>query len=435
MQVPGKATDLSDTRGYFKYWLLPLLRNPSLYNEYLAYRHQGLDSYVRFGGLLLALIYVMTLASSWLYYPQLDPAEAQQWLFGCLLVNVMATIPVLLVQFRVFRNHYDLLALPFATVVTVKFAVMPHLFSHPGVAMAESYFCILAIFLVSLALRLSIFYIAAYLGLSIVLSIALLLAILPADAIAWSEMFFYLLAISAVCMKVSMIQDASQAQSFILSGIVKEKNQELTRLADEDSLTGLANRRAFDTALKHQWQSSKRNRTAVAVLFIDVDHFKPYNDHYGHDAGDICLRHIATAIQTGLLRESDLAARYGGEEFVVLLADISEQGALEVAHRVLEQIDMQALPHAGIGAGKHVTASIGVAWANPATSLAEDGFRELLRRADDALYRAKRRGRHLVEMARPADGGEPMETGLCQDVASNCETIQPGGLKSSSPTD
>lgn len=423
MYARESGVDLSNTTSYLREWLIPLLRSRSLYKRYLAYRHQGLDVYVRFGGLLLGLIYVMTLAGSWLYYPQLDPAEARQWLLGCLLVNVMATIPVLLAQFRFWRNNYDLMALPFAIVITVKLAVMPQLFSHPGVAMAESYFCILAIFLISLALRLSIFSVAAYIGLSIVLSIALLLAILPASAIAWDELFFYLIAISGVCMKVSMIQDASQAQTFILAGIIEEKNLALTRLADEDGLTGLANRRAFDTALKQQWQSSKRNRTALAVLFIDVDHFKPYNDHYGHDAGDICLRNIATSIRSALLRESDLAARYGGEEFVVLLADISEQGALDVAHRVLEHIDMQALPHAGIGPGHHVTASIGVAHTVPGTSQADDGFRELLRRADDALYQAKHRGRHRVEIADPAGCGEAVKIDLDQDAASNHELV------------
>lgn len=400
MRTSGISIDLATTASYLREWLRPLWRTQHLHHTYRAYRHRGLGAYVRSGGLLLmSLVLFMTLASSWLYYPQLDTVEAQRWLFGCILVNLMTAIPVLMVQWRRWRRHYDLVAVPFATIITVKLAVMPQLFAHPGASQAESYFCFLAVVLITLALRLGIFAIAAYLSLSSLLTVGLLAAVLPLDSIAWDRLFFYLFAVSAVCMKVAMLHDASQAQTFILSGVIEEKNRELSRLADEDSLTGLANRRAFDTAIKHQWLASKRQRTAVAALFIDVDHFKRFNDHYGHDAGDLCLRQVAGAISSALLRESDLAARYGGEEFVILLADISERGALDVAERILARVDALALPHAGIGTSTTVTVSIGVALANPADCAAEDGYRQLLRQADRALYQAKHAGRHQVAVA------------------------------------
>ncbi|MFP5441789.1 MAG: diguanylate cyclase, partial [Gammaproteobacteria bacterium] len=182
----------------------------------------------------------------------------------------------------------------------------------------------------------------------------------------------------------------------------EELIQELSRLAHQDALSGLANRREFDRRLATEWDRLRREQKPLTVLFIDVDHFKAYNDHYGHSAGDEALTAVGKAIAGALLRPADLAARYGGEEFVVLLPDTDDCGAEDVAERVMAAINRLAIPHAMSPTAGHVTASIGVATVLPATA---DSPQQLLERADGALYAAKQGGRWQVRVAPEPDTG------------------------------
>lgn len=163
-----------------------------------------------------------------------------------------------------------------------------------------------------------------------------------------------------------------------------------------DPLTGLHNRRHFDDVLVREWERARRGQSPLAVLFIDIDNFKSYNDNHGHGAGDDCLASVGKAIGQSLQRTSDLAARYGGDEFVVLLPDTDLNGALEVARRVKGAIGALDIPHSGSRFGR-VTSSIGVAQQVPGQDHTSD---ELLDRADRALYAAKQAGRDGV-MAAP----------------------------------
>ena len=176
-----------------------------------------------------------------------------------------------------------------------------------------------------------------------------------------------------------------------------DANDKLASLSLTDGLTGIANRRRFDHAIEFEVNRAGRAGSPLALLMIDVDFFKNYNDHYGHQAGDDCLRQIAALLQTHARRASDLAARYGGEEFVLLAADTS----LDLAHTMAESIRgaVEALhkPHEASPLGC-VTCSIGVAALSPQESTSADLFIEL---ADQAMYRAKEQGRNQVVLARP----------------------------------
>ncbi|BCS97350.1 GGDEF domain-containing protein [Desulfoluna limicola] len=172
-----------------------------------------------------------------------------------------------------------------------------------------------------------------------------------------------------------------------------ESNRKLAHISISDGLTGLFNRRHFDSVYDAQWRSASRNSSPVSLLFIDIDHFKYFNDHYGHQAGDRCLQNVAGIIQSSVNRAHDLAARYGGEEFVVLLPHTSLDNALLIARRITVGIEQLAIEHAASPTSRNLTLSIGVSCMVPKGSRRPE---QLLKCADTALYRAKAAGRNQV---------------------------------------
>ncbi|MDH4871427.1 diguanylate cyclase [Pseudomonas sp. BN515] len=169
-----------------------------------------------------------------------------------------------------------------------------------------------------------------------------------------------------------------------------ELEARLQRLSQQDGLTGLFNRRYFDRQLNGEWRRLRRLGAPLALLMLDVDHFKAFNDRLGHQAGDDALRRVAQALQQSLQREGDVACRYGGEEFAIILANTAEDGAQHVADRVMEQVGELDIDHPGSPVGR-LTLSIGIAVSDPAR---EDQPDSLVSRSDAALYRAKREGRN-----------------------------------------
>lgn len=172
-------------------------------------------------------------------------------------------------------------------------------------------------------------------------------------------------------------------------------NRRLELLAREDGLTGLANRRQFDLSLEAEFARARRNGSCMALLMMDVDHFKHFNDHYGHLAGDDCLKRVAGVIRTGVSRETDVAARYGGEEFAAILPDTDLAGAVAVAEHLRNAVMHMNVEHA-LSTWGMVTVSIGVAACVPGTDASPS---MLVSWADKALYEAKGAGRNLTVSA------------------------------------
>jgi diguanylate cyclase (GGDEF)-like protein len=183
----------------------------------------------------------------------------------------------------------------------------------------------------------------------------------------------------------------------------KEAQDELQRLATRDGLTNVANRRSFDDTLNTEWRRASRESRALSLLMVDVDYFKSYNDTYGHQGGDDCLRRVAATLGEVVKRASDAVARYGGEEFAILLPATEPAGALIVAERIRAAVAALNLPHSGSSVAGHVTVSIGVASTNDTADGVPAG---LVAAADAALYRAKHEGRNRVAQA-PQEGVAP----------------------------
>jgi diguanylate cyclase (GGDEF)-like protein len=177
--------------------------------------------------------------------------------------------------------------------------------------------------------------------------------------------------------------------------ILSADREKLTALSNTDALTGLVNRRHFDRESAAIFASPSNAGKDVALLFIDVDHFKRYNDHYGHPSGDACLRAVASAVSGALQGASNLTARYGGEEFAILLVNENQTQAEMIAERVCKAVSEKALPHLNRKDGaEFVTISVGVSCGVISDRLTIKG---LIESADSALYAAKRRGRNRVE--------------------------------------
>jgi diguanylate cyclase (GGDEF)-like protein len=174
---------------------------------------------------------------------------------------------------------------------------------------------------------------------------------------------------------------------------LEQANEELQKLTNLDGLTGIANRRYHEDTLLREWRRCQRANSYLAAIMIDIDHFKLYNDHYGHIAGDHCLQQVARELQRGARRISDSVARYGGEEFVCLMPDCSAEAAIKVAELIRERIRALQIPHITSKIDTILTVSQGVAAMEPSRDTVPS---ELIRRADQALYQAKSQGRDRV---------------------------------------
>ncbi|PCJ45988.1 MAG: diguanylate cyclase response regulator [Gammaproteobacteria bacterium] len=168
-------------------------------------------------------------------------------------------------------------------------------------------------------------------------------------------------------------------------------SRKMEKLSYLDGLTHIYNRRGFDRAINSEWKRMMRDKNSLAFLMIDVDYFKKFNDHYGHQAGDECLKTIATALEDNLLRPADLVARYGGEEFAVLLPATDDIGALQVAIKLVSAIAQLKIAHSESDVANTVTISIGVAVTSSFDGLTQE---DLIKSADEYLYKAKSSGRN-----------------------------------------
>jgi diguanylate cyclase (GGDEF)-like protein len=181
-----------------------------------------------------------------------------------------------------------------------------------------------------------------------------------------------------------------------VSNELSAANQRLEELSQQDSLTGIANRRAFDFLIERQFREAKRRGESFSVALCDIDHFKAYNDRYGHLAGDECLKQVAAALARACKRPTDVAARFGGEEFALLLPETTTEGAVQVVERARQEVAALGIAHADSTTSNCVTFSAGI--ASFATERDKASL-DLAARADQALYRAKQLGRNRTETA------------------------------------
>lgn len=187
-------------------------------------------------------------------------------------------------------------------------------------------------------------------------------------------------------MRVVKVSDLMQLE-------LRNLSERLERISQIDPLTELYNKRHFNDAFQREWKSAVREGSPVSLLMIDIDHFKRYNDTYGHLQGDECLKAVAAEVRLAAARPRDVAARFGGEEFIVLLPETELVGATQVGEATLSRVRGLALEHSGSEAHRLVTVSVGVSAIRPSEV---DSMDALLRQADRALYAAKEAGRNCL---------------------------------------
>ncbi|PKO52640.1 MAG: sensor domain-containing diguanylate cyclase [Betaproteobacteria bacterium HGW-Betaproteobacteria-2] len=169
--------------------------------------------------------------------------------------------------------------------------------------------------------------------------------------------------------------------------------KKLEEFSFKDGLTGIANRRMFDSILETEWADARRNQSPVSLIMLDIDYFKQYNDEYGHIQGDICLTRVAGILNSASSRPRDFVARIGGEEFAIILPETDEASARKVAERCKLAIEQERIPHTKSGVSDFLTLSIGLATRIPAQT---DKALSLVEQADKALYQAKHQGRDRI---------------------------------------
>ncbi len=177
---------------------------------------------------------------------------------------------------------------------------------------------------------------------------------------------------------------------------LEDANRKLLNLSMIDGLTGVANRRMFDDTLEREWRRSQRAGESLALAMMDIDFFKRYNDGYGHQQGDLCLKAVAAAIEMSTVRPGDVVARYGGEEFAVLLPETELDGVAAVAERIRTNVETLRMRHKDSDVGDYITVSTGIAACVPAEGT---GPQVIVAAADRAMYLAKENGRNRVEAA------------------------------------
>ena len=242
--------------------------------------------------------------------------------------------------------------------------------------------------------------------------------------------FFFFLAVSAIGLLACLSNDI-QARDlyFRLRNVINEQaqlqkdNSELYLLAQHDPLTGLPNRRYFDEAFTKEWRRAERSRSPLSICMIDVDNFKAYNDHYGHQEGDRCLIKIASLLKQISQRPGDFIARFGGEEFILILAETDLQSAATVARKICEAVEQLNITHEYSQAAEVVTVSIGVAHEQPLPGVVDRMALQstLVRCADQALYEAKSSGKNCVEVYLPEEAVKQQYRSLSQQNSDYIE--------------
>lgn len=373
----------------------------SLRRDYEASREADLVRLVTAAWPLMVVLYVtVNLLTYGLYHGVMAGVDRQIAVFCSLLVGAIMTVALIMAHRPGLQRivlHWQ--PLPVGIILASKVAASLF-FTDPALARHGVVQTLLVMAICTLA-------VPKPLKTSILccLAGAAAFALLPwARSLHFGRLFMAYYADAAVIFLVlAWLQEHRNRQVFLQALLLARQNAEiqelnagLARLAREDAVSGVANRRHFDEVLPREWERARRERQPLALLFLDVDHFKQFNDLHGHPAGDDCLRQLGAILREFMRRPGDLAARYGGEEFTILLPGTDADGAWEVATRLLARIDALRIPHDASPTAPHITVSIGVASCIPPATTAAQAIVDAV---DNAMYDAKRQGRHQAVMS------------------------------------
>lgn len=363
------------------------------------------DTFARLVGpgtpLIVALVVAISLAGILLFDVRVANHDGRVWWAGESATALITMAVLFLVRLPAFsRGYASIVAVGSGSILAIKLLESIAFEDHAMATYAASV-CALTTNIIVLAFRLPPRISVAACAVAAVLSTCAALALgLP---LQWERFPVFVTVSTCVSLGIAHFTERQERVSYLQSVLLAHEsersrrlNAELAQIAQTDPLTGIANRRHFDAQLKGEWERARRSAQSVALLFVDVDHFKAFNDTYGHQAGDACLVRLAGVLKSLARRPADLAARYGGEEFVLLLPDTDLEGAQILARAVIEAVDALAIPHRTSEVTSTVTVSVGVAAKTATLSVESD---ELLRSADENVYRAKAEGRHRVSIA------------------------------------
>ncbi|MHB8136955.1 MAG: GGDEF domain-containing protein [Smithellaceae bacterium] len=321
------------------------------------------------------------------------------WKIRLGIVTPAMLIILVMIHYRVFMRSIDFLADFLIVLAASSIIMILQLSHHPNVVHYHTGVILIVMF-GNIVVRLRFWHaliVSSLIFVLYVLTVPGITSMQPPVMINSSVVLFSAIIISLI----ANYQMESALRWNYLRNLLKEietirlekAKTELEHISSMDVLTGLANRRNFDVFLDMEWHAGIQYRTPLSLLFLDVDDFKSYNDHYGHQAGDACLQKIARVLKGFIHRSRDLCARYGGEEFVILLPNTDEKNALQIAEKVRKNIEQENIPHEYSRVVPHVTISIGVASMIPQRTRIPQ---RLVEQADKALYRAKGLGRNQV---------------------------------------
>lgn len=366
-------------------------------------------------GLLGLCVYDLFLINDWIVRPEVL-REALFWRLGCLTPYGLAVL-VLIHRGLPARWRDGAVA---STIVVAMGASSMILMSAHTAAATYDLFVFGLIFLagnIVFPLRFRHALVSSALAFGVAAGVGLTHPAIPHEARPFALGLLLSTAVFTVLACYRIERAARQSYLLVLreelhSQAARPTADEFALLSQTDALTQLANRRAFDAALQQRWAEAARQRHSLALLMVDIDNFKRYNDRFGHPTGDACLKRAATALLAHV-READLVARLGGEEFAVLLPGSTRAAAVEAAERLRLGVGALAIEHDGRDCHRVVTISLGVALANPGTDGdPTSGMTALMAAADAALHDAKRAGRNRCAVAGkaapPAASGQTM---------------------------
>jgi diguanylate cyclase (GGDEF)-like protein len=375
---------------------------PQMEATYQAEMDRWREKRIVKNGLIAVLLYGAFAASDLVMVPDV---YQQAWAIRFLLViplMLLCTFAVYKVQQAAWREAM----MAFTSVIAgISLAGIASLSSHPNASHYQTGITLIILFgniVLSLRFR------SALLSSSAMTAVYALMLLRAPTLLPEVRFNNWLFCFSAVIISLvaNYRMDQDQRRAYLARAREQARNAELShavellaKLSAEDALTQIANRREFERRLGIEWTRARRDRQPLALIMVDVDCFKNFNDHYGHPAGDACLQQIATALRSIPKRPADLVARFGGEEFVALLPATSLEDATDVAEHMRRAVVDLLIPHATSRVAPGVTASFGVAVIHP--SMRED-LSELVAAADAALYDAKEHGRNRVAVHAPA---------------------------------